>query len=561
MNKQSIATNVRQIADLLAISGENHYKVTAYRNAAAALLQSPFGLDEITHKSVSVPGIGPDSLTLIRWCIEGGLKAAMEHLGISIPATSHQLLRVPGIGPKTALTLVHNYHVDSLAALQAALDSNRLLRKPGFTTDKVKRMKRDVAVLIERTCSYPIAQVWPWGMEFKYSLESLQGVDQVSITGDARRLMPMCKRLELIVSVHDQTPFQTWCEANCATRTDDGYEWHMGPSDNPLTVRVYATEPTSFAERQMETTGDQIHNEVIKGLLKQAGYSWTQTGICNDRGSRVSPATEEEIYALVGLPLFPPELRADRGLLQNPATLVQQADIQGDLHVHSNWSDGSLSIPEVVERAESLGYAYIAITDHSQSLSIANGLTPERVIAQKAELERVRSLAKIKLFHGIEVDILADGSLDLPDDILADLDIVIASVHGAMYQSRSQMTNRLVSAIRNPHVDVIGHPTGRIIGRRAGYELDIEAIVEEAARHGVALELNANPNRLDISEDGLRIAAQAGVAIAINTDTHHPNEFANMAYGIRMAHRGWLTKGAILNTLSYTDLSERLKGQ
>ncbi|GMA63632.1 PHP domain-containing protein [Alicyclobacillus fastidiosus] len=320
-------------------------------------------------------------------------------------------------------------------------------------------------------------------------------------------------------------------------------------------------DPPDFAQRQMETTGDQIHDEVIKGLLRQAGYSWTKAGICDMRGRRISPATEEEIYALVGLPFFPPELRSDRGLLQNPATLVQADDIQGDLHVHSNWSDGSMSIPELVERAETLGYAYIAITDHSQSLSIANGLTPERVLAQRAELKRVQSAASVKLLHGIEVDILADGSLDLPDDILADLDIVIASVHGAMYQSKSQMTNRLVRAIRNPYVDVIGHPTGRIIGRRAGYEVDIEKVVAEAALHGVALELNANPNRLDISEDILRRATQAGVAIAIDTDTHHPNEFANMAYGIRMAHRGWLTKGDVLNTLSHTGLMKRLKGQ
>ncbi|MDQ0190330.1 PHP domain-containing protein [Alicyclobacillus cycloheptanicus] len=540
---------LRDLAALLEIDGPNPHQARALRGAADHLAASELPVETRLAQPTRVPGIGPKTADVIRHILAGGVEAARTALAITTPPSACDLLRVSGIGPKTAHALVHHHGIDSLQALHNALADGTLRTVPGFGPARIERLKRDAAVLIERQTAWPIAEVWPLAEAMGASLRRLPGVVHAEVTGGARRLLPMCPGIEVVVAETDaaEDPPSAGLDGKHTGLASLPHRAKSADAGSPP-VHVIRTTPDTFALRLMETTGDDTHQQVIEGLLRQAGYEWTRAGIVDSRGVPVAVSSEADIYALIGLPYIPPELREGRGLLCPPDRLVQRVQIQGDLHVHTHWSDGSLSIVQAAAQAEALGYAYIAITDHSQSLAIAGGLTPERVWQQWEEIERVQSRTSVRILRGMEVDILADGRLDMPDELLDELDIVIASIHSAMHQPADVMTKRLLAAVRHPAVDIIGHPTGRLIGRRAAYPYDFEAVLAEAARRGVMMELNANPNRLDLSDDALRQCRAAGVLISVNTDAHHAHEFEFMAYGVRMAWRGWLTASDVLNT-------------
>lgn len=556
MDEATVIHNLRVLADLLDIENGNPHQTRNLRKVADVL--SLTTIEEALTHPASVPGLGPQTLKLIQTLESEGLPAACEVLQLTVPLTLRDLVRLPGIGPKTAHNLYHQHGIDSIEALLSALTTGRLTRLPGFGVHRLHRLKRDAAVLLERKHALPIALCWPSAVAIASELADIPGVAQTSVTGAARRLQTMCSCIEIVVAVTDSREFDQWCEARNGLRKKNWIDFKLPIAAEPARLRLYPTSKELFASRLMETTGDETHVGVIQGMLDQQGIQWTEYGLMDEAGQPVRTGSEADIYAQAGLPDYPPELREGRGLLQPPTELVQRSDIRGDLHVHSNWSDGSLSIAEVVATAERMGYEYIAITDHSQSLTIAGGLTPEDLLRQRAEIEAVRRQAKIHVLHGTEVDILPDGALDLPGDVLRELDLVVASIHSAMHQPKAQITHRLLNAVQHPAVDIIGHMTGRMIGRRAGYEIDIEQVFTAAASTGKTIELNANPNRLDISDELLRQATSFGLTVSIDTDAHHPHEFAHMAYGIRMATRGWLRPGNVLNTLPYDELITRL---
>lgn len=595
MDAPAVVAALREIADLIDIEGSNPRQASAYRKAADALFESSAPFAAVLARPSQIPGIGSKIGQVIRTIAERGVEAALDLLDITLPRSAARLIRLPGVGPKTAHTLVFQHGICALSDLQVALAAGKLRGVAGLGPNRLARLARDVAVLLERQHALPIALAWPAVQAICDTLRQLPGVEVAAVTGDARRFCVLCPRLEVVVGASDLTALVSWCAQNGEVKPSQqsGMEVGQGragslerseqasaegvsaPASDAagaasvmdvrlnvgvdrVTLRVHCVAPDRFATKLMRTTGDATHQGVIEGLLSQAGYTWTASGIVDKKGRPVRPRSEAELYALVGLPYYPPEVREDRGLLCDPTRLIQRSDIRGDLHVHTNWSDGSLSVAEVVEAAERLGYEYIAITDHSQSLTVAGGLTPERLRQQWAEIESVQQRTSVRILRGIEVDILADGSLDLPDDVLSELDIVVASVHSAMHQSRATMTKRMLRAIRHPSVDIIGHATGRKIGIRAGYDVELTALLAEAAKSGVAMELNANPNRLDLSDVWLREAAAAGVQVPIDTDTHRAHEFDHMAYGIRMALRGWLTPQHVLNTLPLSALMARL---
>ena len=587
MDKLDVFKYLKLANDLWAIEGTNPYSIRAHDKAADAILTSEYEIEEILNLAPgTIPGVGKETLAMVQALQTAGLQGLLQRLNITIPKEAAELLRLPGIGPKTAHALVHQYHIHSASELQEELEHNRLQHIPGLGPSRLARLRRDLRVYLERQQLLPVAFAWPFAKELQAIIQQIPGVHKVSITGPIRRLVVMSHRIETVVAVFDKEPLLQWSRqwrqskqlekqeslltesAILEPRTE---QIHLDSTpeiiklsiptsqSNPVPVRLYLTTPENYACVLMETTGDETHQEVMKGLLLQKSVDWTPSGLIGKDRTPIPAASETEIYSLVGLPYLPPEVREGQGLLCKPAQLIERTDIRGDLHVHSTWSDGSLSISQIAEAAEQLGYEYIAITDHSQSLSIARGLTPERIHKQRTELEEVRNKSKVKILHGTEVDILADGKLDLPDEILFELDFVIASTHSAMHQTKEQMTNRILRAIHHPAVHAIGHLSGRILGRRAPYELDAKHLLNEAAACGVMFELNANPNRLDISEELLRDTKAKGMLVPINTDTHHMNEFDNMEYGVRMAKRGWLYKENVLNTLPFAQLMRVLR--
>jgi DNA polymerase (family X) len=573
MDKSDVVRHLKLANDLWAIEGANPYSIRAHDLAADAIAQSHLSVDEILLLAPgSIRGVGRETLAMVRALQTGGMEALLERLEIAVPMTCAELLRLPGIGPKTAHTLVHEYHIYSATDLQQALQESRLDTVPGLGQKRIARLRRDVRVFLERKHSFPVALAWPLAVHLEDTLREVPDVTRVCVTGPLRRLVVMVPRIELVVATAaPERVAEFAAQAESCHQIDEvdarTLDFCTFVNGDKVPVRLFVVPPEEFATVLMQTTGDETHQQVMEGLLHQRGISWSSRGLESeqrDESSRSSAqviqvSEEAEIYRLIDLPYLPPEVREEQGILCMPAKLIRARDIRGDLHVHSNWSDGSLSIAEIGQVADHLGYEYIAITDHSQSLAIAGGLTPTQLRERRAEIDAVQRQTKARLLNGIEVDILSDGSLDLPDDVLLHLDIVIASVHSSMHQTEQQMTERIVRAIAHPAVHIIGHLTGRILGRRSAYNVDVNAVLDAVAKHGVMLELNANPNRLDIAEETLNQAKSRGLMVPINTDAHHSGEFGNIRYGVRMAMRGGLYREDVLNALPYDDLMAHLQ--
>jgi len=581
VDKRRLVQLLRECANLQAIEGVSDFKVRSLQQVSEMIAKSPLSVAEIMRNPEALPDIKSATADLISTIVNEGSDAAFTSLHLSIPTSVADLTRLPGIGPKTARRLYINHHIAAIEDLDAAAQDGRLTAFSGLGARMIPRLKRDIAVLIAAKHNLSIATACPLATTLQQKLAAVPGVLDVAVAGDLRRLETLCPRLEFIVQVSDVHTFLDWAEQfpTTAAQTDRAnynyIEISLGELicfENPdgvgdvtlpqqqIPVRIHiSTNESQFAAQLMYTTGDDVHQELMAAFASQQGCAWTPYGITNEDGEVQPLGTETAIYNLFSLPYFPAEVRDLHGLRCQPERLIRRADIRGDLHVHSQWSDASLSIRDIAEEASRLGYEYIAITDHSQSLTIAHGLSPARLSQQREEINRIQRETKVTILHGIEVDILADGRLDLPEECLQQLDIVVASVHSSMGQSERQMTDRIVRAMQSPSVNILGHLTGRILGRRFGYEVDFPRILAAATAYGVILELNANPNRLDISDNLLRQAKSAGIQIAINTDAHHLPEFENMGYGIRMGLRGLLEKTDVLNTLPLSQLQAVLR--
>ncbi|WP_067929372.1 PHP domain-containing protein [Alicyclobacillus shizuokensis] len=586
MNKREIVRCLRLANDLWAIEGANPFRVRAHERAAEAILESPLAIEEILALPPgSIRGVGRETLAMVRELREHGMSGLLDRMRITTPVEAAELLRLPGIGPKTARRLVHDMGVRSSIELKQALASGALREVPGLGVSRLARLRRELDVLLERKRATPIAAAWPLACQLVQQLKACPRVHEAAVTGAARRMVTMVPTIDLAVACTDTRWLNEWAQSvgELVSPSDGCDPARQGPaSERPyrdtlsvaepaqshlqpleLTVpwagetarvRLYAVETARFPQVWMRTTGDSTHQRLVAAFLEQNGIQWTADERLVRGGKELTVHEESDVYRLAGLPFYPPEVREGKGVLCDVGHLIQQTDIRGDLHVHTNWSDGLLSIQQVVEAAEARGYEYVAITDHSQSLTIAGGLTPERVRQQAREIAQVRAHSRIKILHGIEVDILPDGRLDLPDEVLMELDLVIASVHSALHQPRAQLTERVLAAIEHPAVHMIGHLTGRLLGRRSACDLDTGRLLQRALELGVMFELNANPNRLDIAEDLLREAKSRGMKVPVNTDAHHEPEFNYMEYGIRMARRGWLYKEDVLNTLPYEEV-------
>ncbi|HMK64429.1 MAG TPA: DNA polymerase/3'-5' exonuclease PolX [Thermodesulfobacteriota bacterium] len=569
MNNQQISKIFNNMADLLDLKGENVFRVRAYRRAAESMgsLAKEVSLlapDELG----AIPGIGKDLAGKILEFIQTGEIAHYEALKREIPEGVLELLEIQGLGPKTAMRLFKEKNVKSIDELEALIQSGQLAGMPKIQ----KKTEENILKGLERrrrgTERRPLGQVLPAAEAIVRRIKENGAVDRILLAGSLRRRKDDVKDADILTTSRDpQRVMEVFVGMPQVERVlSRGLTKSSVILQDGLEVDLRVVEKDSFGAALQYFTGSKAHNIKLREMAVRAGLKINEYGIFTiAEEKRLGGREEEEIYAVLGLPFIPPELREDRGEIEAALdnrlpNLVKLEDIKGDLHVHSNWSDGSHDLISLVRGAEEKGYRYIAVTDHTKGLGVAHGLDEKRLREQIKAIDGAnKKLRDLLILRGAEVDIRADGSLDLTDDILARLDIVIASVHSGFKQSESQMTGRILSAIRHPYVSIIGHPTGRIIGEREPYPVDMEAVLKEAAHYGVAMEINAYPFRLDLNDHFIKMAKDLGVPLAVNTDAHVISHFDFMSYGISNARRGWLEARDLLNTLETVPLRRKLK--
>ncbi len=562
MDNVSIADTFEEMAELLEFRGENPFRIRAYRNGAKAIreLNEPVTaiLEDDSRNLADVPGIGKTLVEKTKTLIAEGSLPQLIKLRQEVPEVVIQMARIPGLGAKKAAKLQQELGIESLAQLRQACEENRVGTLKGFGA------KTQQAILEGLSIAEEAAQriYWSQGDEIARSIgehmKGCQGIEQMRWAGSYRRGRDTIGDLDLLVVAADRAAAMDHLEAY-PDRTQT-----IGRGDTKLSIRIgkafqvdmRLVQPNQFGAALQYFTGSQAHNIHTRRIAKNKGLKINEYGVFRtDDDSQVAGATEEDVYAAIGLPWIDPELREDRvefELAEQDALpqLIQLADVRGDLHMHTSATDGTATLAEMADAAVARGMKYIAITDHSQRVSMAMGLDAQRLREQWRMIDDIRPQyeGRLVILKGIECDILEKGGMDLPDDCLAEADWVLASVHYGQKQSRNQITERILGAIENPHVTCIAHPTGRLLNRRPAYEVDMDAVMKAAKASGTMLELNANPARLDLNDIHLAAAKRLGIPIVISTDAHSTDGMDVMQFGIKQARRGGLTKADVANT-------------
>lgn len=567
-----IARIFERVADLLEIGGANPFRVRAYRNAARTAAGHPESLAmlvrEEPRKLTELPGIGPDLAGKIEEIVRSGRLAMLDELERAAPPGAAALMRVPGVGPKRARVLCEQLGVRTLDALRTAAREGRIHALRGFGVKTEQRILRELQTLpgTERRVLRAIAA--QYGEALLAYIRAVPGVDRAELAGSFRRCAETVGDLDLLVScrrgsrVADR--FVAYPEAEevlahgptrCSIRLRSG-----------LQVDLRVLPGTSWGAGLHYFTGSKAHNIAIRRLGQERGLKINEYGIFRGR-RRIAGAEEEDVFTAVGLPWIPPELREDRGELAAAAQhalpkLVTLAELRGDLQCHTTDSDGRNSLEEMARAAEAMGYEYLAITDHTPSVRVAGGLDRAGFRRQRKRIDRLNAcLAKLTVLAGAEVDIRADGTLDLDGDTLAALDVVVVALHSRLGLAQAEQTRRVLRALRHPMVDIFSHPTGRLIGSRRGAAFDLDAILTAAADTGVMLEVNAQPERLDLDDVAARAAIERGISLVIDTDAHAVTELRLMRWGVDQARRAWAEARHVANTLPLEYLLRRLHGR
>lgn len=569
MKNQEIAKIFNEIADLLEIKGENPFRIRAYRKAAQNIDGIPQNVEDISKEELlKIPGIGQDLAGKIEEYIKTGRIKTHEELKQEIPQGLLTLLSVPGLGPKTAKMLYEKLKIKDITELERLALEHKLIGLPGIKEKTEENIIKGIEMLKRGRERQPLGRILPIANNIVEHLRKNAPIDRIDLAGSLRRYKDTIKDIDILAT--SDNPKEVMRVFVHLPHVKD-ILMH-GPTKSTVIIHediqvdLRVVEKDSYGAALAYFTGSKAHNIRLREMAMKRGLKINEYGIFQEKdGKKIGGEREEDLYKILGLPYIPPELREDQGeieaALENRLpNLIVMEDIKGDLHVHSKWSDGSHTFEQLIEAAKGLGYSYIAITDHSKGLGIARGLTEDRLLEQKKEIVAINKKIKgFRIIHGVEVDIRSDGSLDISDDVLKELDIVVASIHSGFKQSKKQLTSRLVSAMKNPYVSIIAHPTGRLIGERDAYDVDIEEILKIAKETKTAIEINAYPLRLDINDVYAKRAKELGIPIVIATDTHLINQFNYMRYGVSIARRGWLEKGDVLNTLSVDKLLKRLK--
>jgi DNA polymerase (family X) len=573
MKNHELAQLFEQAADVLAVQGENVFRVNAYKKIARTLDDIPQDIETLakTPALEEIPGIGKPSAEKIREFLRSGKIGEFEEIFAEVPAGVMQMMKIPTVGPKTVAVLWKEGGISTVEDLKKRLEdgAKSLAGLPGLGEKKLQKIKENLTFLAASAGRIRLGEALPIALELVEYLQTVKGVKAAQYCGSLRRGKETIGDIDIAVSAEEKygpaisaavTKHQAVSQIIGAGPSKTSFRTSTG-----LQVDVRVVPPESFGAAIQYFTGSKEHNVHLREIAVKQGLKINEWGvykIVGGKEERICGATEEEIYAAVGLAWMPPEMREDRGEIEwaiahakdkkQPAIeLIELKDIRGDLHMHTTASDGTRSIEDMVAECKRRGFEYCAITDHSKSEFQANGLKVDRLLEHVQAIHAVaKEAAKsgMLVLAGSEVDILADGSLDYEDDVLDQLDWVVASPHAALTQEMDAATQRLVRAAANPHVCVLGHPTGRLIPGRKGLEPDMAKVIFAAARHGVALEVNAHTMRLDLRDVHVRMAVEAGVPICINTDAHHFDDFDQLTYGILTARRGWATAAHVLNT-------------
>jgi DNA polymerase (family 10) len=571
MNNRQLAETFTLIADLLEIKGEIVYKTLAYRKASESLMGLGREASEYWKegKLQEIPGVGKAIAEKIDELLQTGKLGFLERLKQEVPPSLAAWLAVPSLGPKKIAMIWKALGITTLAELEAAAREGKLRDMPGMGSKSEAAILEGIASLARRSARIPLGQAYPLAMEIIERLLEVEGVVDAQPAGSLRRMRSTVGDLDILVAAKDSAPvmeaFTKLARINRVLGkgpTKSSIEFNDG-----VRAQVWVLSPEEFGTALVYATGSKDHNVRLREIALAKGLSLSEHFFLKLKSDdKIFCTTEEEVYETLGLPWIPPELREDRGEIQaarNNALpkLIEVRNIRADLQTHSNWSDGKLTMLEMAKAAARRGIKVIAFTDHSVSLGVTNGLSMERHKGQAAEIKKIQKQLgdKILVLHASEVEIKADGTLDYPDEFLATLDLVLASLHTSLRQPREKVTQRLLNAIRNPHVDIIGHPTGRIIPDREGADLDMDAVLAAAAESGVALEINAHPSRLDLDDVYARRARELGIPISINTDSHSEADFDMLPYGVATARRAWLEPKDVINCWTKDKLLKWLK--
>ncbi|MBU1006178.1 MAG: DNA polymerase/3'-5' exonuclease PolX [Candidatus Omnitrophica bacterium] len=566
MKNQEIAKIFREIASILEIKGENHFRIRAYEKAAQNIESMPEDIEDFVRgdRLKAIPGIGKDLEEKIKEIVSKGSLGYLKELKKDIPRGLLDILNIPGVGPKTAKALYEQLDIRDLVMLERMAHAGRIRNLPGMKEKTEENILRGIEILKRGHDRMDIKTAMDVAGFFIERLKKLKEVKKIDPAGSLRRNKDTVKDIDILIS--SDKPEKVMDVFTAFPDVKDIIA--KGPTkssiltNDGIQVDLRIIDADSYGAGLMYFTGSKEHNIKLRQLAIKNDLKLSEYGIFK-KDKRVAGKTEKEIYKKLGMAYIVPELREDRGEVEaalkgDLPDLVELSDIKGDLHAHSKWSDGGSSIEELVNEARNLGYEYIAITDHSQGLKIAGGLTRERLKEKMKEIEMLRKKYKdINILYGSEVDIDAEGRLDYSDDILKEMDIVIAAIHSGFKQSKDKLTRRIAKACENKYVNIIAHLTGRLWGARDPYEVDMEEIFKACRDNNTALEINSFPQRLDLNDINCRMAKDFGVKIAINTDAHISQQLRTMKFGISVARRGWLEKKDVINTLSFNALSNK----
>jgi DNA polymerase (family 10) len=572
MNNREVADTFELIADLLEIKGDVIYKILAYRKAADSINNLGRDLNDYWRAGQlqEIPGVGKAISEKIDELLSTGKLGFLERLEEEVPASLAGLLEVPDLGPKKAAMFWKQLGVTDRAGLEAAARDGRLRSLPGMGEKSEARIIAGLEALARRSDRIPLGDAWPLAQELLSFLRKQPGVTAAEVAGSLRRMRSTVGDIDLLVASSDPAPVMATFTGRPdvvrvlgAGETKASVEFGHG-----VRSQLWIHPPERFGSALQYATGSKDHSVRIRELALSKGLSLSEHGFQRKDGSEILCDKEEAVYATLGLPWIPPELREDRGEVEAAKAgklprLLTREDLRAELHAHSTWSDGRLSILQMAEEARKRGYHVLAITDHSVGLGVAGGLSPDELEEQRREIDAAQEKLgdSLRLLQGCECEIRSDGTLDFSDEVLAKLDIVIASLHTGLRQPREQVTSRLLNAIRNPHVDVIGHPTGRLFPNREGADLDMDAIFKAAKDSGVALEINAHPARLDLDDVHARRAMELGIPLALDTDAHSAGDMDLVFYGVATARRAWVTPEAVINAWEPKKLFDWLKAR
>jgi len=566
---REIAYILYEIVDLLEIKGVR-FKPRAYRRAAQTIETLPEDIKTVYERGElqEIPGIGSSIASKIQQIIETGSLEYLEELREELPQGLRELVEIEGIGPKTALKLYEKLRISSIEELESAAKQGKIRGLEGFREKTEENILQGIEMYRSAQERFLLGYALPIAEEMKRKLKDLEEVTRISLAGSIRRRKETIGDVDILVTSQEPTKIMSFFTQLSQVKRvlAKGKTKSTVVLTNNLQVDLRVVEEESFGSALQYFTGSKEHNIRLRELALEKNWKLSEYSLL-DKGTNepIAGENEEALYKALGLSYIEPELRENRGEIEAAIegrlpNLIEFEEIKGDLHVHTDWSDGSYSIDEMAEAAKSLGYEYFAICDHSKTLQIAHGLAEEDLHKQVKEIEKVnRGMDGFTILSGVEVNIDSDGKLDIKDNVLKDLDIVVASVHSGFKQPEKKMTERVLTAMHNDYVTVIGHPTGRIVNKREPYQIDLSKIFEAASELGVVMEINAFPNRLDLSDLNCFKTKDYGTKISIGTDAHNKDHLRFMELGVSTARRGWLEKKDVINTSSLKELRKLLE--